>query len=208
MIHVVTPENQHAYADLLDQMFRLRAQSFGDRRKWQVDVVDGRELDGYDEMDPIYVLVSDGVGKLIGGQRLLPTTGPHLLADVFAETMGEHPVIRHPLVWECSRFVVDTQAAKERSNDGVNYATRELLLGLVKTAYDAGMVNIVANYDLYMERITRRAGLVAERLGPVVSYHSHDGTTKTVATLIEVSEDVIEGLTDTPVERVGQKELA
>lgn len=40
-----------------------------------------------------------------------------MLADVFSEIMDGEPVVRHPLIWESSRFVVDepTSAPDGRS---------------------------------------------------------------------------------------------
>ncbi|WP_420801327.1 acyl-homoserine-lactone synthase [Pinisolibacter aquiterrae] len=53
-------------ADLLDQMFRLRARVFAGRLGWDVAVEEGREVDGHDDVGPTYVLAMDARGTAIG----------------------------------------------------------------------------------------------------------------------------------------------
>lgn len=89
---------------LVDQMHVLRARQFFDRRGWNVEVRGGRETDGFDLLDPIYILVASEAGRLLASLRILPTSGPHMLADVFPEVMGGQDPIRSPSVWESSRF--------------------------------------------------------------------------------------------------------
>ena len=188
MQHIVTSLNTETNANLLDQMHRLRARQFRDRRKWQVAVQDGRELDAFDELGPVYILVSDGAGTLLASTRVLPTMGPHMLSDVFPGVMGDAPTVRHPLVWEASRFCVDTGAARSCDASGVNTATRELLHGLFVAARYSGVRSIVAVHDLYMERILGRSGCPGRRMGPVIEM---DRGLKTVGSRFEVSDDLI-----------------
>jgi N-acyl-L-homoserine lactone synthetase len=175
------------HPDLFDQMFRLRARAFAERRKWRVSVSGGREIDRFDELDPLYLMSLSAQGDLLASLRILPTTGPHMLADVFPETMGELPPIRHPLIWESSRFCVDTKAANAHAPNGVNKVTGELLVGLFETALRAAVINIVSVYDLYLERILQRSGCTFERLAAPWEY---DGL-KTVAGLFEVTRPAI-----------------
>lgn len=182
------------HKDAFRQMYSLRARQFSLRRGWRVTVKDGLEIDCFDshEINPLYVCVVSDENQLLASLRLLPTTGPHMLADVFPEVMGETGPIRHPLIWESSRFCVDTDAAREFCADGINHVTRLLLLGLFQTAHEAGMSNVISVYDVFVERILRRAGCVFDRVGPVVKYDD----LKTVAGLFEVSPASIRSIAD------------
>ena len=195
MLHIVTEDNRKENASLLDQMHVLRAKQFKDRRGWRVVVDNGREKDHFDDIGCLYIIVSDGMGAHLASLRLLPTLGPHMLSDVFPEVMGHNLVIRHPLIWESSRFCVDTSAVPDHTPGGVNLVTRELLRGLFETAWNAGIINVVSVYDIFVERILKRAGCTFERIGEVVQY---DEGLKTTAGLFEVSEDVILELTESP----------
>ena len=163
---------------------------FAVRRGWRVVVKDGLEKDRFDEMNPLYICVVNNDHKLLASLRLLPTTGPHMLSEVFPEVMGEASIVRHPLVLESSRFCVDTKAATDIGQEGLNLVTRELLHGLFSTAQRSGIRNIISVFDVFVERILRRAGCQFDRLGPV---HRYDDL-KTVGGLFEVSSDVIEAV--------------
>ncbi len=113
-----------------------------------------------------------------------------MLSDVFSEVMGEAGIVRHPLILESSRFCVDTSATKEFGEEGLSLVTKELLHGLFTTAKNAGIVNIISVYDLFMERILRRAGCEFDRLGPIQKYDE----LKTVGGLFEVSDRVIDAV--------------
>ncbi len=97
MLHVIQgherdlPQN----AKLIDSMHQFRARAFKDRRGWRVEVRNGRETDFFDEQDPLYIIVSDGMEGHVASLRLLPTTAattlrksdPPLVIDgPFAET--------------------------------------------------------------------------------------------------------------------------
>ncbi|MEP2628239.1 MAG: acyl-homoserine-lactone synthase [Hyphomicrobiales bacterium] len=192
MIHRILSRNRGGNESLIHQMHQLRARQFSERRGWRVDVRNGYEFDRFDDMDPLYIVVSDGEDQLLASLRLLPTTGPHMLSDVFPEVMGKNAVIRHPLIWESSRFCVDTRACREFGEDMINTATRELLRGLFETAEHAGMENIVSVYDLYVERILKRSGCIFDRIGEVVRYDD----LRTTAGIFEVSQRVIQNLAD------------
>lgn len=190
MIVTAYKHQQDEFSELFDEMYRLRASTFNDRRKWKVRVVQGREIDVYDDFDPLYVMSVDQSGKLIASLRLLPTTGPHMLADIFDQTMGAAEIIRHPLIWESSRFCVNTDVA-ETTSTGIHRATAEILLALFETAHANKIVNIVTVYDVYVERIVRRAGCGFERLGEPVAY---DDGLKTVAAVASPTAACIQAI--------------
>lgn len=188
MIIAVHGHEIEDHESLFEQMFRLRARSFDERRKWSVEVKDGLEIDRFDEMNPLYVMSISPDGDLLASLRLLPSTGPHMLSDVFPETMTGAPIIRHPLIWESSRFCVDTDAIARQTGTGLHTNTGEILLGLFEVAQQNAVENIVSVYDVLVERILRRAGCSFERLGEPFAY---DGL-YTVAGFSPVSNDVIQ----------------
>lgn len=85
MIYVVTSNNRHKFAPLLDAMHRDRKRIFVDRLKWGVPVVDGvYEIDQFDTDNAIYLVASDADAKKhLGSVRVLPSKGEHLLGSLF-----------------------------------------------------------------------------------------------------------------------------
>src|ERR1041384_1478666 len=83
MIHVITGANRHRYAAELLAHFRLRHEIYVVERNWKdLARADGLERDQFDDVDATYILAIDD-GQVIGGSRLVPTTRPHLLSEVF-----------------------------------------------------------------------------------------------------------------------------
>jgi hypothetical protein len=96
MIFTIESVDQYKYPELIDEMFRMRAEVFSGRLGWDVSVENGREIDRFDAEDPLYLLsLNEQSGQLRGAVRLLPTTGPNMLRDVFfsahARRRGREP---------------------------------------------------------------------------------------------------------------------
>lgn len=143
MIFAIEGVDRHAYPELFDQMFRMRAAVFADRLGWDVTVVDGKEVDRFDDEDPLYLLCVDELTHdLKGAVRLLPTTGPNMLRDVFSVLVPDGSV-ESPLIWESSRFAINPTLSSGPDrldvNRVVNTTTVELLCGLVEAAQLAGV---------------------------------------------------------------------
>src|SRR5258708_38394947 len=68
-------------------MHRLRRRVFRDRLEWDVSVSDGLEVDRYGELSPTYLLGIDRQ-EVVGGVRLLTTTGRHMLSDTLPTFVG------------------------------------------------------------------------------------------------------------------------
>ncbi|MHA7237326.1 N-acylhomoserine lactone synthase BspI3, partial [Burkholderia pseudomallei] len=74
------------------------------------------EWDEFDGPSTIHVVALDDAREICGYARLLPTTGPYLLRDVFAHLLGSSPAPQSPAVWEMSRFAASRRrrSATER----------------------------------------------------------------------------------------------
>jgi acyl homoserine lactone synthase len=150
-------------ADILDKMFHLRAKVFNDRLGWEVKVSNNREMDRFDELNPLYVVETDDKRNVLASLRLLPTTGPHMLSDVFSELVEPESIIRSPRVLESSRFAADTELLGHLPN-GLSTVTGALLCATLETSRAAGIEFVISVYDVRIERILRRAGCGFERL--------------------------------------------
>jgi len=190
MITTIEGVDRDRHPALIDAMFRMRAAVFADRLEWEVDVVNGREMDRFDAEDPVYLLsVDDQTGALQGGVRLLPTTGPNMLRDVFSVLVpGGAP--ESPLIWESSRFAVNPAAFaiadRAEANHVVNRTTIELLCGIVEVCQRAGIEHVVSVFDARMARIFRSIDCAFEIIGTPTRI----GRTMTYAGLFDMSNDM------------------
>ena len=171
MIVVVEPYNAARNARILDEMFRLRARVFGERLGWDVAIVDGRERDRYDDEAPVYVIhVDERSGAVKGALRLLPTTGPTLLADFFADTVPESADISAPTIWECTRFCLDNSYFVRGAREDMSLACSDLLVAIGELAVKAGIESILGNFDAPILRLYRQLGCEVEVLGVTHRY--------------------------------------
>lgn len=162
----------------IDAMFRSRAETFSGRLGWEVVVKDGYERDRFDELNPLYVIsVDPDSDEYWGSLRLLPTTGPNMVRDVFPQLLGEDEQVAHATIWEVSRICVANCANQpERMKSWLNYALCELLLGVGEIAIPAKLTKIIAVFDARMLRILRATGCSLriigspQRIGKVMSY--------------------------------------
>jgi len=190
MIRLIQGRDRRNFPREIDEMFRLRANVFRDRLGWDVIVKDGWEIDRFDELDPLYLLCLDEREAVRGSVRLLPTTGPNMLNDVFSALLPEGNPVRSALMWESSRFSVDHSSLAERTENRINRVTGELLIGIFDVAARAGLEFIVSVYDVMMGRVLKRAGCHAEPLGPAVQI----GKALSYAGLFEVGPEMMANL--------------
>jgi acyl homoserine lactone synthase len=150
----------------IDAMFRNRAETFAERLGWEVVVEGGYERDAFDDANPLYVVSIDPITEEYRGSlRLLPTTGPNMLRDVFPQLLdGDY--IESATIWECSRICATAAHGQpERNGGGVNFVLNELILGIGEVAVAAGLTQIAAVFDARMLRVLRSAGCNPEIIG-------------------------------------------
>ncbi|WP_025091689.1 acyl-homoserine-lactone synthase [Brucella intermedia] len=166
-MYLLVKADDYKYSNLLDQSFRLRKRIFADRLGWRVSVSGPWERDRYDDHDPTYLLwCDDKFSQLYGSVRLMPTTGPTLLYDVFRDTFPDSCDLIGPGIWEGTRLCIDDEAVKrDLPNLSLHHAFSRLLLALCEVALDIGIDTLVSNYEPYMKNIYRRAGVSFEELG-------------------------------------------
>ncbi len=177
------PDQSSQSVQALEGMFRLRHEVFKERLNWDVGSIAGRERDVFDDLDPVYIVCEDE-GEVLGSWRLLPTTGPYMLKNVFPELLHGTPAPEAENVWEISRFAVSKRVAGNESLGTVKAVTNILLDELFKFASRRNIERIVAVSDIRFERILKRAGLLTQRYGPALQI----GVTKAVSGYADVTE--------------------
>ncbi len=167
-------------------MHRLRGRVFKERLDWDVSVAGGLEIDQYDALKPTYLLALER-RDVLGCVRLLPTTGPNMLADTFPVLLDGHAAPNAARIWESSRFCVDTKYVTATAENGLRETTYLLFAAMIEWGQQLDLQAIATVTDLRMERILRRAGWHLDRLGT-----SHQiGATQAVAGLLPITNDAL-----------------
>ena len=157
MLRYIYGHDLHLFPELAAGMFRDRADQFRTRLGWDVSVdAQGEERDSYDALDPLYVVWEEPDGRHGGSMRLLPTTGPVMVNDIFGHLTGGAPICS-PLIWECTRFCLSRRAGA--------HVAAALMLGGGDVMTGFGVKHFAGVFDARMVRIYRMIGACPEVLG-------------------------------------------
>jgi acyl homoserine lactone synthase len=152
-----------------------RHRVFVEQLGWRLHVQDGSETDQFDRPDTVYVMVEDGAGNIAGCSRLLQTTRPYLLAEVFPQLLNGLPPPSDASVWELSRFAAmdfNARAATPLAQFA-DSATALLMRASVACAAERGAQRLITVSPVGIERLIRRLGLQAHRAGPPMVIEGH-----------------------------------
>jgi N-acyl-L-homoserine lactone synthetase len=159
MILVIDALNEADHRRELEEVFRLRKRVFHDRLGWDIELTDDMEIDRFDRLHPAHIMSLDEAGRAVGCMRLLQTTGPHMLSDVFSDILGGEPPLRSATIWEATRFCVDMSRLRSgRGRNSIGYVTSEVMIGAFEYAMAAGVTDAVAVIDPVMDRVLKRSG--------------------------------------------------
>lgn len=161
-------KSQPEQVRLLDRMYELRHTVFAERLQWTSLNRSRREIDLYDVLSPIYLICRDPAGDVVGCWRLLPTTGPYMLKDIFPHLLWGAPAPEQSDIWEISRFAIDPQWRDYNSLGAIGSVVGQMLIDLFNFSEANGINRIVAASDIRFDRILKRAGLSTTHFGPAV----------------------------------------
>jgi acyl homoserine lactone synthase len=141
----------------------LRAKVFRDRMGWDIPVLAGMEIDGYDALEPHYMVIRNDENQVCGCWRMMPTNGPYMLKDTFPELLNGATAPEHERIWELSRFAIETGG-----DGGFGFAERamEAMRSIVLFADEHGIDKYVTVTSTAVERLLRHAGVEIARMGP------------------------------------------
>jgi acyl homoserine lactone synthase len=163
-MHFVSAHGCEMPSELRHLLTGYRYRVFVEGLGWRLQVPEGREEDQFDRPDTLYVVARDSDGNIVGCCRLLPTTRPYLLRDVFPALLGGMAPPQRSDVWELSRF-----AAVPGTGASASLPPRlaeRVLLQALRVCARQGAEQLLAVTTLPVERLMRRAGVDVQRIGP------------------------------------------
>jgi N-acyl-L-homoserine lactone synthetase len=167
-----------------------RHQVFVERLGWELPSQPGYEQDQFDRADTVHVVARNAAGQIVGCGRLLPTSGPYLLGEVFPHLLNGMAAPHSDRVWELSRFAAMSPAGAEPAHRQ-DYVAERVLLQALRHCAAHGVTQLVAVSTPPVERLLLRAGVHCQRLGPP----DMAGGKPVIAFVIAVDEASISALT-------------
>ena len=167
MIDVFNVATSHMYGDTLRRLHECRYREFVQRHKYEVPVYNGMEYDQYDTPAAVYFTWKDNAGAIRSGLRIVPTTRPYMIGDMWPKTVESIALPREPETWEATRFFVDksSDAALRHSAHG------HILSALLEFGLHYGITRYIATAPPKLWDYTfRRCGWPVEHRRPVDGY--------------------------------------
>jgi acyl homoserine lactone synthase len=172
-LRVVTGEPADLPPGYVERLGRYRQRVFIEHLGWTVDSEQGCERDRFDRADTVYVAVEDTQSNIAGCARLLPTTQPYLLNEVFPQLLHGAPLPHDERIWELSRFAsmdfsqpVSTPLAQFSSS-----STALLMRSAMDCAARRGAERLITVSPVGIERLIRRLGIRASQAAPPVALY-------------------------------------
>jgi acyl homoserine lactone synthase len=187
-------------AELGSYRYRVFVEQLG----WQLPTEDAQfERDQYDRDDTVYVFARDAREEICGCARLLPTTRPYLLQEIFPHLLAEDmPAPRSSDIWELSRFAASADDSAE--GNSLAWSVRPMLAAAVECAARRGARQLIGVTFCSIERLFRRIGVHAHRAG---APESIDGR-MVVACWIDIDAQTLAALDLDPALCASQPEAA
>lgn len=174
-MNVIAGKSEAFSETMFSAVANYRYKVFVETLGWELQTKNGEELDQFDRPDTVYVVSQDDDGRVNGCARLLPTSRPYLLGDIFPQLMNGSPVPCSDEVWELSRFAsVDfnsrtTSALSQFSSE----VTANLLRESIACAAAHGAKRLITVSPIGIERLLRRLGVHCHRAGPPMIINGH-----------------------------------
>lgn len=179
MIVVVNAENRSLFEVDLVRMYRQRKAVFVDQAGWKIPVIGDMEMDAYDRDDTIYLLAKDRAdGQLLASTRLITTTGPHLMCELF-NVVDREKMPRGATVWEVSRFCT---APEVQGRDQRHALLWEIICGVLETGLLYGVDEVVFAASRALLPLALHCGWEVRTLGRGLSV-PHDEVTAVAAAI-------------------------
>lgn len=172
MFTLIQATENDTNSEIMQAIFRLRKAVFADQLNWDVPVHGDQEYDHYDTPGTRYLIwCSPDRATLYGLIRLLPTSGPTLLHDVFGRTHGFSADLVADDVFEGTRMCIDeTLVARDFPTLQPGAGFNLLFLALCEAGLALGIRRMVSNFEPAMARVYRRAGLECHLHGKADGY--------------------------------------
>lgn len=157
------------------QVASYRHKVFVENLGWDLNSPDGYEQDQFDRPDTVYVAARNDADEICGCARLLPTTHPYLLSEVFPQLLNGMTPPNSADIWELSRFATVDLNSPDRSP--LRQMSSEIAIDLLQAAIDCasqyGAKRLITVSPLGIERLLRNAGFKAHRAGPPMRIDGH-----------------------------------
>lgn len=158
MSHFVAGRLNDLPSDIRQHLGTFRHQVFVQRLHWEIPGLARdatSEWDEFDEDATVHLVALSADDEVCGCARLMPTTGPYLLRDVFPALAGPGRLPSSSSIWEMSRFAGSgLPDHRTGSTSGMSLFPYAMTLAL-----SFGATRVIGVVSRSIARLYRRFGL-------------------------------------------------
>lgn len=163
MLFAYSGQEEAEYPELFEKMYRQRYEVYVKRRKWKdLRPVGELEKDQYDTESAIYLIALDDEDSILASLRLLPTTGPHILGDLFPHLAQTGGVPRDRRILELTRLYIAPFNASRAVRD---WLVGVLCAGMIEYCAANKITQISSVIDTFILRMVLSMGCKVRPLG-------------------------------------------
>lgn len=180
MSHIVAGRLDDLPPDIHHHLGIFRHKVFVERLHWEIPGVCHDATSEWDEFDAgttVHLVALSGGGEVCGCARLMPTTGPYLLRNVFPELAGPDSLPSSPSIWEMSRFA-GSGLPDRRTGPTSGMSLFPYVMAL---ALSFGATRVIGVVSRSVARLYRRFGL---------ELHNMNADTPATASIVACSIDL------------------
>ena len=167
MIEHFSGSDERKYSSIFGQMYRQRYEIYVKRRRWDLNPIGQLEKDQYDTPDANYLLVIDDTNQILAGLRLLETTKPHILGDLFPDLVRNGTVPQGHDILELTRFYVAPFRARK---DLRQRLIGVLSAGMIEFCLDRRIRKVTSVIDSFLLPLMHSMKWPVRPLGPRQRY--------------------------------------
>lgn len=171
MPHIVAGPLGKLPSDIRYGLGAFRHRVFIQRLGWALPDTgenDTSEWDQFDRRETVHIVALEPGPSVCGCARLMPTTGPYLLRDLFPGLAGSREPPQSPLIWELSRFAASRSAGSQAdSARGMRLFPYALAL-----AASLGATSVIGVVTHSAARLYRQSGLELRNFAPADETHA------------------------------------
>lgn len=187
MIDAISLETAHLLGDALPSAHRLRHRIFVARRNYAVSSHKGMEWDQFDTPAAFYTLWRDDAERVRAIARLIPTSQPYMIQQLWPDLVPATELPSRDDVWEVTRLGIDRDLDRRRRARVFG----ELFCAFCEFALRFGIgayLFITPTKIIYSA--LRSAGVAVESLGEA----THLGPSPVVAARVTISLSTLHNL--------------
>lgn len=151
-------------SDIHHHLGAFRHKVFVQRLHWEIPGVlrdATSEWDEFDTGNTVHLVALSADNEVCGCARLMPTTGPYLLRNVFPELAGPGCLPSTPSIWEMSRFA----GSGLPNHLAGSTAGMSLFPYVMALALSFGAIRVIGVVSKSIARLYRRFGLDLHNMG-------------------------------------------